>query len=188
MNRILLFLLLLILTSCKVDSTDIINDPSDIPDEITERISALKLKKTDERILTVFYERSTKVPSFETTEAEFLLLTDERFLRYFTNGIQEIQFSNCLDMALDSTTLMSGDYIKYDLSAKSIYKLMYNENEQLELLPDFKDIHYGGNIKYLADFQTLNSLVIKTWKNHQNYDSLRSIYNKFYEKGNYRTD
>jgi hypothetical protein len=50
MNRILLFLLLLILTSCKVDSTDIINDPSDIPDEITERISALKLKKTDERI------------------------------------------------------------------------------------------------------------------------------------------
>jgi hypothetical protein len=67
--------------------------------------------------------------------------------------------------------------------------MIYNENKQLKLLPDFKDIHYGGNIKYRADFQTLNSLVLETWKNHANYDSLRSIYKKFYDdNGKYRTE
>jgi hypothetical protein len=194
MNRtLLLFLLLLISSSCKIDSTDVINDPSNIPDAIKERISALELIKADERILTVIHKTFTKIPSFETTEDGFLLLTDERFLRYYTydgkKEVQEIQFSNCLEIAFDSITLMSGDYIKYDISAKSIYKLMYNENDELKLLPDFKDIHYGDDIKYQADFQTLNSLVIKAWKNHPSYDSLRSIYKKFYdEKGNYRTD
>ncbi len=192
MNRVLLFLLLLIYTSCKIDSTDVINDPSNIPDVITERISALELIKADERILTVFHNRSTKVPSFESTDDGFFLLTNERFLRHYTydgkDEIQEVKFGNCLDIAFDSTTVLS-DYITYHISAKSIYQLIYNENEQLKLLPDFKDIHYGGNINYQTDFQTLNSLVIKTWKNHDNYDSLRSIYKKFYDdNGNYRTD
>lgn len=193
MNRIQLILLLLISSSCKVDSTDVIDDPTNIPDAITERISALELIKADERILTIFHKYFTKIPSFETTEDGFLLLTDERFLRYYSyegkEEIQEIKFGNCLDIEFDSTTLMSGDYITYDISTKSIYKLMYNENEQLKLLPDFKYIHYGGNITYKTDFQTLNLLVVKTWKNHHHYDSLRSIYKKFYdEKGNYRTD
>jgi len=193
MNRILLFLLLLISTSCKIDSTDVINEPKNIPEEITERISGHELIKADERILTVFHNKSTKIPSFEATKDEFFLLTNERFLRYFTydsgeEEVQEIKFGNCLDIAFDSTTVLS-DYITYHIYAKSIYKMMYNENDQLKLLPDFKYIHYGGNITYKTDFQTLSSLVVKTWRNHHNYDSLRSIYKKFYdEKGNYRTD
>jgi hypothetical protein len=193
MNRTLLFLLLLISSSCKIDSMDVINDPRNIPAAIKERISALELITADERILTVIDKRFTKIPSFETSEDGLLLLTDERFLRYYIydgkKEVQQIQFSNCLEIAFDSITLMSGDYIKYDISAKCIWKLLYNENGKLKLLPALKDIHYGDDIKYQADFQALNSLVIKTWKNHHNYDSLRLIYKKFYdEKGNYRTD
>jgi hypothetical protein len=141
MKRVLLFLLLLISTSCKIDSTDVINDPSNIPDVITEKISALELISADERILTVFHNRSTKVPSFKSTEDGFFLLTNERFLRHYTydgkDEIQEVKFGNCLDIAFDSTTVLS-DYITYHISAKSIYQMIYNENKQLKLLTDFK--------------------------------------------------
>jgi len=192
-NHWQLFLLVLISSSCKVDGTDVINDPSKIPDTITERISALELMKPDERILTVLHKRFTKIPFLEPHEDEFLLLTNERFLRCFAyesgkGEVQEIKFENCLDIAFDSSTLPRG-YIIYDISAKSIYELIYNKDEELKLLPDFKYVHYGGDITYQNDFQTLNSLVVKTWKNHHNYDSLRSLYKKFYDdNGNYRKD
>jgi hypothetical protein len=77
MNRI--FLLLLISSSCRFDSMDVINDPSNIPDAITEKLSALELIKTDERILTGFHKRLSKIPPFEPTKEEFLVLTDQRF-------------------------------------------------------------------------------------------------------------
>lgn len=192
MNRILLILLLLISTSCRIDSTDVINDQSKIPDEIRERISSQKLIKADERILTVFHDRTVKLPSFESTNDEFYLLTNERFLRHYTydgkDEIQEVKFGNCLDIALDSTTVLS-DYFTYHIAAKSIELLVYDENEQLKLIPNFNHIHYGGNNKYRTDFQNLNSLVIKTWQNHAYYDSLRTIYMKFYDdNGKYRTE
>lgn len=188
MNRIQLFLLLLISSSCKVDTIDVIDDPSNIPDGITETISALELIKANERIVTVFHNRSTELPSFEPAKEQFYLLTDERFLRYFgEKEVQEIKFSNCLDIAIDSTTVVS-EYITYHMAAKSINQLMNDENGQLRLLPDFKDVHYGGKIAYQTDFQALNSLVIKTWENHHNYDSLRSIYKKFYDNNGKRID
>lgn len=193
MTRIQLILLLLISSSCKVDSIDVIDEPSNIPDEISEIISALELIKPEERIITVFHNKATEIPSMKTTKEQFYLLTDERFLRYFTyesgeEEVQEVEFSNCLDIAFDSTTVLS-DYITYEISAKSIYKLMYDVNGQLALLPDFKYVYYGGKLSYQTDFQKLNLLVIKTWQNHNNYDSLRSIYNKFYdENGKYRTE
>lgn len=188
MNRIQLVLLLLILSSCKVDTIDIIDDPSDIPDEITATISALELIKPNEIIVTIFHNRSTEIPSFEPAKKQFYLLTNERFLRYFgEKKVQEIKFNNCLDIEIDSTTVVS-DYITYHMSAKSTYQMIYDVNGQLTLLPDFKEVHYGGKIAYQTDFQSLNSLVIKTWRNHHNYDSLRSIYKKFYDKNGKRID
>lgn len=189
MNRIQIFLLLLLASSCQFDRMDVMSDPNSIPEAIKKRISELELIESNEIILTVFHERKAERPSDE----EYFILTNERFLRYYTyeseKNVQEVKFSNCLDIALDSAMNMSGDYIRYDVSAKSIYKMMYDKNKQLKLLSNFNHIYYGGSSRHHADFQNLNSLVMKTWKNHPDYDSLRSIHNRFFDdNGNYRKE
>ena len=191
MNYLYLILLLLLFCSCEQNKVDFAFDSKNIPEQISDKVSTLNLKNPNERLLAVAYERTLNIPSFDISDEELLLLTDNRFLRYFTfeNGeevIQEFTFNNCLDLKIDSLRAMD-NYIKYDVNARLINKLFYNEKEErLNLIPDFKSVHFGGSDEYISEFDSLNSLILKTWRNQVHYDSLQTIENTFYdETGNW---
>ena len=188
MNQLYLILLLFIISSCEIEPVDFAFDSNNIPEEIKDRVSALKLLNSEERLLAAVYERSINVPSYEITDEELLLLTDKRFLRYYDfdneGFIQEIEFNKCLDITLDFDSIMLNlDRVKFDIRAITIHDVFYNEKEKrLNLIPDFKYVHYGGNIRYQANLDSLNSMILDTWKNQNSYDSLRTIYSTFYDE------
>ena len=176
------FFVFLTLVSCQFDKRDFANDPNNIPDIIVDRVSDLELKENEERIIQAVYFRSIEIPSFEIINEDLLLLTEERFLRYFTRGeLQEIKFNNCLNIEFDSLQFMD-DRIKYDISSKAIYEINYDDTGELYVVPDFKYIHYGGIIKDQEKYQNLNQMILDTWERHEAYDSLTSIFNKFFKK------
>lgn len=185
--KISYFLLFLyVLSSCKYDQVDSVKNVDNIPNHLSERITQLGLISPQDSVIAAIYRRSLNIPLFETTDRNLVLLTDQRFFRYFTYSsgeeeVQQVDFNNCLDIKIDSS-FVSKERIIYDMSAKTIYQLLLDEDgEILHLLPDFAYIHYGENISYQEDLYALNSLIFQTWRSHKNYDSLRIIYTKFYD-------
>ncbi|MEP0986816.1 hypothetical protein [Ekhidna sp.] len=188
MKHIYLILLLFITFSCEQKKVDFQFDPNNIPEEISDRVTTLNLQNSDEKILSVAYERIVSLPSYDVSDEELLVLTDKRFLRYYDfegeGFIQEFEFAKCIDLELNfDSSMLNFERVKYDLKAISINDLFYNEKEnRLNLIPDFKYVHYSIGSEYQTELDSMNSLIYKTWSSQHLYDSLRSINNAFYDE------
>ncbi len=188
MKFLYLILLLFMIFSCEQQKVDFAFDPNNIPEEITDRVTTLNLQNGEEKILSVAYERTVSLPSYDVSDEELLVLTDKRFLRYYDfeeeGSVQEFELAKCIDLELDfDSSMLNFERVKYDIKAITINDLFYNEKEKrLNLIPDFKYVHYSIGSEYQKELDSLNSLIFKTWRSQNLYDSLQTINNAFYDE------
>lgn len=190
-NFYLLLLTQVLATSCTMDIENYTQREEEIPEIISDRIESLNLIQNDDSIIMINYHYKQLLPTFETFDEGFIMLSKNRLTRFYKTAddsvhIQKIDLENCLNISIDRFKDVPGE-IHYTIRGDKIgFRSFSEKTNRYELMLDTDYVYCLAESEYIEEQETMIDLMLKNWTRQIKHDSLRNIYLSHYQENGER--
>ncbi|WP_025007222.1 hypothetical protein [Marinilabilia salmonicolor] len=175
-----------LLFSCNIsqDKSRGIMVKKDIPENILNRLIELELINSSDTVLGLFYHTANEPNNISE---DYTFFTSNKLLRYFQFGEKDAKiYVAPFNKTLSIKREIDSVYNRIEINTLIFDTILFNKYEQRD------DIFYDNTNFYcnygtqFSKQETFYQLLLETWKNNNEYLSLKEINDKYFDKNGER--